>query len=134
MGFTKELVLCVADNGKSIPSTIFDRFKSDHLAVPDKFSNRHAAYKSDSLSVVEKGEITYYATLAGVTRKESGGGMGLTYIKKDTIDSFAGKLWIVGDGVCSKYSETSDRAPIVEEWSAPWTGNLLRIALPIVEK
>jgi len=129
MGATGELILCVADNGDSIPSTIYPRFKSDRSG-----ENAHAGYARHQLDVIQIGEITDYATMPGVTSKTGPhaekAGMGLTYIKADTLTVFKGRLAIVSDGARVSYGpEQTD--PIFSKSLHAWRGNLLRIAIPM---
>jgi hypothetical protein len=128
MGATKELILAVVDNGESIADTIYSRFKTDHS------SQTHTEAIPES--VERRGEIIEHATKAGVTSKAGkeaeGAGMGLAYIKEDTVEKFGGKLQIISHGVSIKFSAGNDR-PIVEEWPHLWKGNLLRLAIPLTK-
>jgi hypothetical protein len=127
MGTTGELVLCVVDNGMSIPQTLWPRYTSDH-------SLSDSDYSSVSLGVENKAAIINYATQAGVTSKESNNpsefGMGLTYIKNDTVRTFGGKLTIISDSTFVKYENDEKNVSEKHEWRAPWKGNLIRIAIP----
>jgi hypothetical protein len=129
LGNSKELVLCVVDNGDPIPETIAARYDRDHESVAEECSSeRRIAHEL-------KARIIDYATQPGVTSKvgELGqkAGMGLTYIKQDTLDAFHGKMRIVTDSVCLRYSNGSGAKPRSEDWPHSWRGNLLRIAIPL---
>ena len=130
MGRSRELILSVVDNGESIPSTIYPRYKADYSGA------EHAdRYDRGSVPLEDRGRIADHATKPGVTSKSGPGsenaGMGLTYIKRDTVNDFAGKLTIVTDGVKLTYSKSVDKEMAVEPWLHPWRGNLLRIAIPM---
>ena len=130
MGKTGELILSVVDNGESIPSTIFSKYHSDQAK-----SLLPSTYTRAGLDAKTIGEITDYATQPGVTRKTGPfvekTGMGLTYIKEDTLNIFQGKLTIVSDGVKVTYTKDGGGVPAITNWSHPWRGNLLRIAIPV---
>lgn len=135
MGNTKELILSVVDNGDAIPQTIYPRYYRDLKSPEKRQAENIPSYNRQALPVEEKAKITNYATRAGVTRKmgmeSQGKGMGLTYIKNDTVNTFKGKLRILTDGLCLKYEGGAAEDPKAEGWPHSWTGNLLRIAIPI---
>jgi hypothetical protein len=127
MGATGELVLCVVDNGVSIPQTLWSRYSRDH-ALPQ------STYSSELLNISDKAAVINYATHPGVTSKEANNpsefGMGLTYIKNDTVKTFGGKLTIISDRTFVKYEKDVKNFSEMQEWRAPWKGNLIRIAIP----
>ena len=131
MGRTKELILTVVDNGDSIPQTIFPRYLSDN---PYEGYPATAAYDRSQLTDEQKGKIAHHATKPGVTRKTGpeaqNAGMGLTYIREDSVNAFHGKLTIVTDGVKLTYADKAEAEPERSEWSHAWRGNLVRIAIP----
>jgi hypothetical protein len=132
MGKSPELVLAVVDNGDSIPETIYQRYRSDHGQAADM----PAQFDRKALEHRQLGEIAHYATMPGITRKtgpaSEGAGMGLTYIKRDTVDTFRGKLRLITESTLLDYSGSSESRPNVDEWRHSWKGNLLRIAIPLV--
>ena len=125
LGAGKELILSVVDNGDSIPSTIFSRHP---------LSVQGSGYTKQVLTVEQIGQITDFATHPGITRKigplAEKAGMGLTYIKEDTVKIFGGSLSIVSDGAKVSYRD-KETSPSVAACSHPWRGNLLRIAIPL---
>ncbi|KJU86831.1 ATP-binding region, ATPase-like domain protein [Candidatus Magnetobacterium bavaricum] len=133
MGKTKELVLCIADNGDSIPETIHPTYRDNN---PDNEAT-NSQYNRD-LSTKDKASLADYATQKNVTRKSGdeakGAGMGLTYIKEDTLSVFKGKFRIITDQVSLKHEGKDASSYVEEEWKHPWKGNLLRIAIPIPDK
>jgi hypothetical protein len=130
MGRSNELVLAVADNGESIPSTIFPAFSRSAGSDMDGVQYERSALTAERLAA-----ITNYATHPGVTSKPASqaqeSGMGLTYIKNDTVEKFHGKLRIVTEGVLVRYEGPTAENWDHDEWKHPWTGNLLRIAIPL---
>jgi hypothetical protein len=135
LGASKELILAVADNGDSIPSTIFGRYLREHPTCSAAESPAAARYEPSSLSREARADITDFATQPGVSRKDDRladqTGMGLTYIKQDTIKTFCGKLRILTDSVSLRYSPDASDQPEQENWPHRWRGNLLRIAIPL---
>jgi len=142
MGNTNELILSVVDNGDSIPQTIYKRYLHDTTiqtigSVWEKSdeSFEHAPYDRNKMSLEEKIAITHHATQKGVTRKKGSksnqAGMGLTYIKEDSIGEFNGKLTIITDHLKMTYKGNVDLSPETSEWFQGWRGNLLRIAIPL---
>jgi len=131
MGANGELILCVADNGDSIPSTIYPRYQADR-----PMEELTAEYTRKQLDVARIGGITDYATKPGVTSKTwphaDRAGMGLTYIKEDTLNVFKGRLAIISDGARVSYAP-EQTYPVVTEWLHPWRGNLLRVAIPMAK-
>ena len=134
MGNTNELILSIADNGDSIPQTIYPKYVSDKN--PD--SGAASGYNRDGLSTDERAIVADYATKSGITRKTGeeavNAGMGLTYIKEGSVNTFSGKLTIITDDVHMTYSGNPDDFPCKKEWRHSWRGNLLRIAIPIKNK
>lgn len=144
-----QLILSIIDNGDPITKTIYDFYKINHKEkkLPDK-------YAFHELSAIEKANILNYATMEGVSRKwlnfsvnqqleifdseynnEQQIGMGLTHIRNKTVNSFNGNLIITSDGVSIKYKQSNVHNEInFVNYNFPWTGNLLRICIPIVEK
>lgn len=135
MGNTNELILSVVDNGKSIPDTIYPRF------LTDKSEEQRTAYSTtynrDEFTIEQRAEIANHATKPGVTRKKyslpggGGMGMGLTYIKEDSVSTFNGTLTVVTDHMRLTYKNDPNAPPEHQEWHHSWYGNLLRIAIPI---
>lgn len=88
MGRTNELVLSVVDNGTSIPHTIYLTYRRSNGIADERPYNR------EHLEMEEIARITDYATKAGVTSKSGAEtekpdvGMGLAYIREDTIKVF----------------------------------------------
>jgi len=130
MGRTGELLLSVVDNGDSIPQTIYPRYLRDT-------GGPIAEYDRDALSNEERGKIAHHATKRGVTRKlvveSEKAGMGLTYIREDSVNTFHGKLTIITDRVRNTYVGNSEKEPETSQWSHEWRGNLLRIAIPVAK-
>ena len=128
LGRSKELILAVADNGDSIPSTI--------LSVYNKNHNTSYSLKSlQKLSTEIRASIIHFATQPYVSRKpmitEEDIGLGLTYIKEDTIGKFKGKVRIISNSVQALYKDNIDGEPHSVEWKHCWRGNLLRISIPL---
>lgn len=134
LGAVNQLVLAVADNGDSIPSTIFPAYCADHLEMVNRGSVR---YNKDLLAPAQRAELIHYATQPGVTRKipfldkSKQIGMGLTYIREDTVNTFKGRLRIVADNVIVTYEPDSSDPFTWREWGHSWKGNLLRITIPL---
>lgn len=135
MGASKELILSVVDNGSSIPSTIYSEYYRGKMQYEELKSEKYSRY---DLSCNNKIDIIDYATQPGVTRKKGEealhGGMGLSYIKKDTIDTFNGKLLVISDGVVVRYDKNFIDRPYGESYDHSWSGNLIRISIPLIEK
>jgi len=95
MGNTNELILAVADNGDSMAETILDRFNSDN---GDNLKGKRLA----DLSSAQAASLVDFATKPGISRKPQSGerqfGMGLSYIKEDTVGGFGGRLQILSAG------------------------------------
>lgn len=131
MGYSKELLLCVVDNGVSIPGTIYQRYNEVNECVGEMFYD----YEREKMPFEKVGDIAAFATKKGITRKvgvdAENAGNGLTYIIDDTICEFDGKITIITDGVCLKFDKNNKDYPVISDWSHPWGGNLLRISLPI---
>lgn len=130
MGRSRELILTVADNGKSIPHTIYRSYRDncDKGCPPD--------YRREETPLETRAAIANYATKPGVSRKtlaDAGDrvGMGLTYIKEDTVGTFGGKLRILTDGALLTFDSEHLTVPLQEAWEHPWQGNLLRISIPL---
>lgn len=135
---TNELILAVVDNGLSIPETLWSRYYHDHKHDNSLISHLSELYDPKTVPSEVKAKVTAYATIAGVTSKstcEATGdkipGMGLTYIKEDAIDEFGGKVRILTDSVCLRFSGSSKNEPEADAWPHPWQGNLLRISIPL---
>lgn len=132
MGKTGELILAVADNGYSISETIYPVYSK-------KFKGQKLSYPQTGLPAEEKEKVIDYATQSGVSRKEPKKdeeiGMGLHYIKQDTLDTFNGNLRIITDSIYLTYKGVSSD-PSCEREDRPfhWRGNLLRIAIPLSRK
>lgn len=128
MGNTRELILCVADNGDPIPETIYPVYAQDPL----KKLNLEG---SDQLPLGIRADLIDYATQPGITRKTGeeakDAGMGLTYIREDTVKTFKGKLTIISGNTMIKYDAKRPDDRDCEEWEHSWRGNLLRIAIPL---
>lgn len=128
MGSSKELVLSVVDNGDSIPQTIYPRYLEEKSLESRK-------YDREALSLNERASIADFATHEGITSKTGDdaldAGMGLTYIKNDSVSTFGGKLTIITDHVRMTYQTSLGEPAKREDWQHPWHGNLLRIAIPI---
>jgi hypothetical protein len=122
----QELILSVVDNGDSIPSTIFERYAKEE--------GSDVSYVKANFDVKKIGVITDFATQPGVTRKTGHltekAGMGLTYIKEDTLKVFGGALSIISDGAKVFYKGRNCE-PVISEWPHAWRGNLLRIAIQL---
>ncbi len=135
VGGSKELVLSVVDNGDPIPQTIFERYRRDHEPKGVLDPSVPSTYDRIAMHGELKAKVVDYAMQPGVTRKtgleEQNAGMGLTYIKKDTLDTFHGKLRVVTDSLCLRYSGSSEDEPEKDDWPHKWSGNLLRIAIPL---
>jgi hypothetical protein len=131
LGRVNKLILSVVDNGDPISQTIYPRYISDQSGP----TSLEPFYNPLSLNSEQLAAIVHHATQPGVTRKtdadSENAGMGLTYIKQDTVGSFSGKLTIISERIRLKYVGNADAAPEVTEWPHPWKGNLLRIALPM---
>lgn len=128
LGRSKELILCIADNGDSIVRTILPVFTKDHeIELKDEMLQ--------DLPLKTRSEILHFATKPYVTSKpletNQEIGLGLTYIKQDTINRFNGKLRIISESVQAIYQEDSEAKPLVKEWRHGWGGNLLRISIPL---
>lgn len=136
MGNTNELILAVADNGAAIPETIYPSYTCKQGSLGAE--GAAAAYCRDALSDEERAIITHYATLSGVSSKVVTGdkeiGMGLTYIRDDTVNLFGGKLRIVTESVSIEYKGDVTEPPDPNPWQHSWRGYLLRIAIPISRK
>ncbi len=155
MGNSNELILAIADNGKSIPSTIYKVFlefaKKERIKfifpiekLPDIYSrNLILAEKDlgadDSMNTKNAKAISNiidFATSPGITRMYFSDpdnfkkrGWGLTYIKEDTLETFKGNLFIISDGVKLVYrggKNGYEDSP----YDCPWEGNLIRISIP----
>jgi len=128
MGNTNELILSIVDNGDSIPQTIYPVYMGSHADDIE--------YERENLDLDQRAQIADYATRPGVTRKRGTEaqrpevGMGLAYIKDDTVKTFKGKLRIITDSVALKYAALSVPDPY-SAWEHSWRGNLLRIAIPL---
>lgn len=136
MGSSNELILSVVDNGASIPETIYPRYLSDKAMKEGKKEGAVSeAYDRDRIALPLRSEIANHATKKGVTRKTGpeaiNAGMGLTYIKEDSINEFHGKLTIITDSLKMMYSNKADVEPEVQAWPHSWRGNLIRIAIPV---
>ena len=135
MGRSNELILSVVDNGASIPETIYPRYLRDKSLKKDKEGPETSEYQRDKIKPSLRGEITNHATQKGVTSKigpESlNAGMGLTYIKEDSINEFRGKLTIITDSIKLTYVNDANAEPKTDEWYHGWRGNLIRIAIPV---
>ena len=128
LGKSKELILAVVDNGDSIPSTI--------LSVYNEKNKTNYTLKSlYSLPTDIRASILHFATQPFISRKpmntEEDIGLGLTYIKEDTINKFGGKVRIISNSVQVVYKDNVDEKPISSEWKHPWKGNLLRLSIPL---
>lgn len=140
LGTTKELIVAVVDNGRPIPSTIYPRFHEDHAQRGTLPSAAPGEYVDGALPLELRAAVTNYAMQPGISRKEQSPdpndevGMGLAYIRQDTIDAFGGKLRVLTDGHISIFEGTSQAEPIVEEWGHLWSGNLLRISIPLARR
>lgn len=135
LGNAKSLVLCVVDNGRSIPETIFNTYIKNKASTESIGNAMNEKYNTETFSLSQRAEIANYATQEGVTCKTgidaSGAGMGLHYIKNDTIETFKGKLRIITDRLGLSYQGENDSLPQEEDWEHSWKGNLLRITIPI---
>jgi hypothetical protein len=124
MGAGNELILAVVDNGCPISETIYSTYAGFDIEYP-----------GNSLELEERAKITDFATQKGISRKPSKGdeevGMGLFYIKNDTLDTFGGNFRILTNSLRLKYEGASNNEPKKESWPFSWRGNLLRIAIPI---
>lgn len=133
LGKAKKLVLSVVDNGKSIASTIFNRYLQDKGELIGLDGKPVLDYDRNNLSREQKADIIHFATKEGVSSKPVSTtkniGMGLTYIKEDTVNIFKGKLSIITDEVRLRYNNTDSVDSF--DWNHSWEGNLLRIAIPI---
>jgi hypothetical protein len=133
MGSTNELILAIADNGESIPSTIFGVFRDKHGQAEPEL---HAIDPFDrtKLSDAQVSKVTDFATQPLVSSKGFTGedvGMGLTYLKQDTLSTFHGKLKILTESLLLEYKGDPQAEPSFEKWPHSWSGNLLRIAIPL---
>lgn len=122
LGATKELILAVADNGLTIPMTIFEKFK--------EIKNLKIEYMDST--VEDRAEATNIATWEGVSSKPENDGMGLYFIKKYTLKEFGGKLRILTDSSLLNFKTYEEGEPEKNMWTPKWKGNLLRISLPII--
>ena len=132
MGNTNELVLALVDNGKSIPSTIYSVYAANEKVngrdLPHHYKKdeqiRKSVPKLQTSPRCPESVVRYLTTGKDV-------GMGLTYIKEDTLNTFHGKFRIITDSVSLKYQGKSTDPYSFEEWPHSWNGNLLRIAIPL---
>jgi len=128
MGASPELILAVADNGRSIQSTILDHYNEQN-------STSFTIEQLGQLPDEARGDILDYATWPLVSRKPKihgkQVGMGLTYIKRDVVNQFGGNLRLLAEGVRLTYQSTPERPDACEAFAQPWPGNLLRISLPL---
>jgi hypothetical protein len=134
LGRSREMILAVADNGDSIASTILDTYNR-RQAAPLTTNGLAKA------SLQARADIINFATQPNVSRKtpnrlgaDEEVGLGLTYIKEDTVAKFSGKLRIVSESVQLIYANDIKSAPEVKEWPHKWKGNLLRISIPLKAK
>jgi hypothetical protein len=119
LGNSRELILAVADNGDSIASTILDTFNQKHGTAVSR-----EALAASPLHV--RATIIHYATQPYVSRKppkqvstDEDVGLGLTYIKRDTVDKFGGKLRILR----TEIPELAYCIPCSTLSSQTWRGN-----------
>lgn len=129
LGNGRKLVICVVDNGSSIPQTIFQAY-----AQQPSSATSPAHYDRQQTPLSERARIADFATKEGVTRKTGpeaeDAGMGLTYIKRDSVNTFGGQLMILTDSLRLTYESDAEAPPAAEEWPHAWPGNLLRISIP----
>lgn len=137
MGKSKELILSVADNGDSIVQTIYPRYVADLEEGKTSLASTLPFNYQEVLPTTKRAEIIHHATKAGVTCKTgpeaAGAGMGLCYIKDDTLKTFNGRLLILTAGIALKYYNDVEHEAVseVQEWDHSWKGNLLRISIPL---
>ena len=129
LGNTKELILAVADNGFSIPFTILKEYNRQH-------GTNYILDDLSTMSVEETSSILHFATQPNVTSKpmntEEDIGLGLTYIKEDTINKFNGKVRIISNSTQIIYKDDVQNKPSnPTEWKHGWNGNLIRISIPL---
>lgn len=128
LGQSRELILSVVDNGESIARTILDVYNKNYRT---RF-NKHFLSR---VSLMNRKAIIHYATQPYVSSKpmdtDEEIGLGLTYIKEDTINKFKGRLRIISESVQVTYSHDTKAEPELREWRHKWNGNLLRISIPL---
>lgn len=144
LGRSGELILAIADNGDPIPQTIFPTYIDTNVPVQRR-AGFPEIFQKEQLTPEQISDMTYFATRPGVSRKMSSAenatiegldrriteiGMGLHYIKEDTVITFSGTLIIVSAGVSLRFrGTTNEYKPL--EYQFPWPGNLLRISIPL---
>jgi hypothetical protein len=130
MGKSRELILTVADNGDSIPSTILSVFNKKNGTKYDI-----STLSQQALKIRES--ITHFATQPYITSKplsletNEAIGLGLTYIKQGATGRFQGKLRIICESVQLIYEANNPSTPHSKDWHHSWPGNLLRISIPL---
>jgi hypothetical protein len=129
LGSSDKLILVVVDNGESIQSTITDVYNEKN----GKNINKKVLPEGVDWEV--RADMLHFATQPFVSSKPTTPGieigMGLTYIKEDTVDNFKGDFTIISESVIATYKEDSKRHPCISSWNHKWKGNLLRISIPI---
>ena len=123
-----ELIIGIADNGESIASTILESYNQAH-------DTQHDGEWLSASAATDIAQVIDYATQPHVSRKDPDPldpehGMGLTYIKRDATEKFAGRVRLVTQAVQVDYKQTP-AAYSSAGWPQSFTGNLLRISIPL---